>query len=99
MTIREQIAQSTTDAINAMVKRLGEDSYYLTYNAYTGKDRIFGDIYDSHSVSYLYAVLTFDDDRLRVALQDCGHREFEYADPYYQQLVLEALHPGSKSSN
>ena len=99
MTIREQIAQSTTDAINVMVKRRGEDSCYLAYNAYTGEDRIFGGIYDSHSESYLYAVLTFDDDRLRVALQDCWHREFEYVDPYYQQLVLEALNHGSKSSN
>jgi hypothetical protein len=84
MTVKEQIAQATVDAINAMVKRLGEESYYLAFNSATGKYRIFGDITDSHSESYLYAVLTFDDDRLRVALQDCGHREFEYADPNYE---------------
>ena len=64
------------DAINAMVKRLGDESYYLAYNAATGKYRIFGDCEDSHSESYLYAVLTFDEDRLCVSLQDCGYREY-----------------------
>jgi len=96
MTEIEKITLATVDAINAMVKRLGEESYYLAFNATTGKYRIYGDIVDSHSESDLYAILTFDEDRLHVALQDCGHREFIYADPDYMLLVLEALHPGSK---
>ena len=95
-TTREKIARATVDAINAMVSRLGEESYYLAYNATTGKYRIYGDCVDSHSESYLYAVLTFEEDQLRVDLQDCKHREFEYANPDYMQLVLEAVHPGSK---
>lgn len=96
VTTIENIARATAEAINAMIKRLGEETYYLAFNAATGKYRIYGDISDSHSESSLYAILTFDEDRLHVALQDCGHREFRYSEPYYLELVLEAVHPGSK---
>jgi len=41
MTDTEKITLVTVDAINAMVKRLGDESYYLAFNSATGKYRIY----------------------------------------------------------
>lgn len=94
--MKDQIVQTTLDAINTMVKQQADPSYYLAHNAYTGKHRVFGDVADSHYESSLFAILSFEDEHLHVSLMDCGYRDFLYADPDYIPLVLGCLHPGSK---
>ena len=88
-TAREKTARATVDAINAMVKRLGDEDYYLAYNSATRKYRVYGDISDSHSESSLYAILIFEEDRLlgRFArlrtqgIQICRPRIYLYIGP------------------